>query len=1392
MTSEDSIFQNHYNYYKSVGIETIKINSGQIDQVSADYQGRVLYELLQNAFDKATKNILVQVKNNSLYVANDGSHFTYNANHDYVNGNTESAVFKRYDFQSICSISTSSKNLSESIGNKGVGFKSVYSIANYANIHTKGKVIDNGNIIDKAISFRLYDSFKDIDQIPDVFDESVKEKLKENINAIQKEDNLKNRGVPGYYYPLFLSDKSEFVNELFEQGYITVIEVPFTNSNEVEDLFKEIEDIHFDFVQLKYPDKDFDITFNYDGTVVKKEINKNSNNFFFVEITNSKIYDLAQSAGVSIDQPKVAICIKDTPSGKLYNYLPTKKDSPFKYIDFHADFHTKVDRTDVNFAGEKVGAYNQALMKACLELFLCVINSYLPKEEQLDLKLNYIDKEQITHTLIEFDWKLLEFNGSDIVFHKVRNVLRIRNVNKWDYSYALVSEFLSELGHQYFKVDRKIEEHNQFFDTINNFVNYFGREYSQQYSWLDFFKEEIALNIKKKVIKIIPETYITETSEVLYRENSEKILDLPIELGISLTKFEVKDKVFRKLLGINEFNDYNEILKYFKQVSYSGKYEKEKLTDNQQISLLRSLAEIMNTKKDDFLSSSHRYSRSFTAEERKNHSVINQAYFNISTVFLKTTSKKYKPAQLCKKVELDGDFIKLIGLGERLDSFLKFIGVSLDNGYIFTDKRIYDSLNDGIDYIPILNKRNESVEKLYGEALLKNVRLVNNRGNKIHPSIIDKNNYNFLQNISNRIIENELEDLRAGKYEHYPVEYLNILFDIIKELPNGIDRLYLRLFYPFHKFLNKYLTTTKGELAWKQKDDCFYIAQNRQDFEILRKYDIPLLNYFNGNDLPDELKKRKVTLSEGDIKANDKKEITTEFKDLLNSRMHYLLSAISNTNLSELNYKENSSRIKEIYELLDGCQVFECKKLSRDLICIEADLNFDNISDALCDRIEKKIYFKENCSKKNKAEVIAKYFFNNTSIASELELILFFKDLSELEVDFTKEDLSLFRKLWIKDYDKIFKEFQKEILNGYIDEAADFPQNWYSYNKSDKSNIILKLYNENKLNDLEQKIDILKLRYENMFDDFKLDIDYSLNDTVISKMISFLESLETEKNKDLINELKDLSKCIGIENRITEIERLLIEKYQYQSNVGLNDNEIGLTNQKLDFERKVSQILYKLPQINSFITETFSAKGVVKTESLTFRSKRLIFQGKGSTPDNEKYLEDTGATGEVQVLGYYIGEFLLLSVDKRVNAINQIYDVISKKLGDNSHLAFKEECLRNIEDDENLRKALIPYMYIALNHKFAYLDLVAYKNGKPTIVEVKTTQNNNNNSFYISKSEVDEAREEPYYEIIRVTQTEIIFMGNPIKELGDKLILASGDNYKLIPRNFKFEFSKKD
>lgn len=1382
--SANLIFKKHYDCYKNLWIETIKQQAGQVEQVSSDYQGRVIYELLQNAFDKADKKILVKVIGNLLYIANDGIKFNYAAEYDYEKNSTE-----RGDFQSLCSISTSTKNAATSIGNKGVGFKSAFSIAEhgFVNIHTLGNIIQNGkNTIEENISFRIYDSFKSLDTIPDEFDSEIIENLKEKISLVQQE--FKGRGVPGFYFPLQIKIEEDTVTDLFTQGFVTIIEIPFNPANEqtVQSLFDEIEKIHFQFIRLKY-DKDFEITFDFRGKDHLQKVEQNTKGLFSVELNNQELLQLAKKINIEIEKPVIAFYVNYKADGVLFNYLPSKVSSPFKNIDFHADFQTKVDRTNINFdKNSDVGKYNRALLHACVELLFLAINNSLKPEERVELNLKWVDKNLFQEISIDFDWRIFELKNPGDIFYEVKSLLKI-----WDWEYSVASDLIGRLARKYFIVKRTVDEYTLFYDTISEFLEQFTSNTTQYYIWVERFKNVLAPKLLSGQFELLPNIYLTNTKEIFYKKTSDNTLQLPNFIDVSVTDFELKDKYLRKKLGIKEFEDYNELLKYFKQVSYTGTYENEAITENQQIELLKSLFQIMNSKKESFFTSSHRYIRTFTAEDRKNNSLVNQAYFNISTVFIKTSLGKYKPAQLCRKAELDIAFLDRLKITETLDIFLQFIGVSLDTNYIFCDLRIYNKLQNGIDYIPALFKRNETSDKLFGEALLKNVRLINLKGKKVHPALINDNNYSFLENISGRNIKAELDNLRVKNYDSFPVEYLDILFEKLQFMPYGVERLYLSVFYSLHKLLNKYLISNKGNLEWKSKDDDFYVTQNRQDFEVLKKYDIPLLSFYNGKEIPEDLSNRKITLTESEIIADKTVDISQETLALLESRMCYILAAVNSTNLSDLNFKDNSSRIQEIQQSLNGCQVFECASLFREIISNRVELKFENEAVALFEKESKKIFFVQDCSKKAKAELFAKYLFNNTSISSALELILFFKEPEELENEFTEVDISLFKKLWDKDYDKKYHAFQNELLKGFVDNIEYVPANWFVYNKRYKSDFLLGLFNEGKLLEFEMKLQILKQKHNNLFDDFKLDIDYALNDILISKMISFLETQKDVESKKYIEELIVLSKSIGQEDRLTSIEQELIEKYQFSLTENTNSYTLDTTQQKLNLDRKVNSIFDKLPSSNSSMTTTKYTVGV-KSEStaLVVNKKKLVFQGQAGTLNNDSFLEETGAKGEEQVLGYYINLFMFLSVEERRKAIEAIYIVIKEKLGNDSHNIFKEDCLTNIENDIALKRALIPFLYVALHHKFAYFDIIAFENNNPAIIEVKTTNNNNNDSFYISIAEVNEALKEPYYQIVRVTPSEIIFMGNPIRQLGDKLTSVRGNNYKLIPRNYKFEFLK--
>ena len=96
-----------------------------------------------------------------------------------------------------------------------------------------------------------------------------------------------------------------------------------------------------------------------------------------------------------------------------------------------------------------------------------------------------------------------------------------------------------------------------------------------------------------------------------------------------------------------------------------------------------------------------------------------------------------------------------------------------------------------------------------------------------------------------------------------------------------------------------------------------------------------------------------------------------------------------------------------------------------------------------------------------------------------------------------------------------------------------------------------------------------------------------------------------------------------------------------------------------------------------------------------------------------------------------------------------------------------------------------------MHFKFAFFDLAVYKQGKPTLVEVKTTYSEGNNRFFLSMAEVNAAMGKDEYEIIRVTPSSIYFLENPIKAVEEKIKEIRTNKFTLTPKNYEFNFIDK-
>lgn len=1381
-----SIFNNHYNYYKEIGVETIMQQAGQLEQVGSDYQGRIIYELLQNAFDKAESKILVLVINNTLLVANDGIKFNYASNFDYLNGDS-----KRGDFQSLCSISTSTKDRDSSIGNKGVGFKSVFSIAEYGyvNIYTKGSIISGEkNLAEVNLDFRMYEMFKDVNKIQPEFDTSIRDCIAEKINFVQKE--RKDRGVPGFYFPLQIQTRPVRVDKLMEEGYVTVIEVPFTSAEEktVLELLEEIKGVHFQFIQLKHP-KNIVVKFQASDIEHQIAVDNNDRPLFVGHIKKDLLQPFADAAGIHIEDAKVAFYINKDKKGVLYNYLPTKVNSPFTNIDFHADFHTTVDRKSINFEG-KIGAYNKTLLNACIELYFVALNSYLDSDKRVELDTRLISENELNVKLDDFNWEYLSLNNTDEIFDTVRNILKIWNSNSYSdgygYSYEIAGEFIAKLASKFFGKQQDKKEYDTFYLILEKFISKFAKRSLQYDFWKDLFKDKIVYWLRQYNAKIIPNIGALNASELLYRSSSkDDLVRLPDFMNIKITDYKVNDIYIREKLGIKEFNDFNEVLKFFKQCTQAGEINEDRISESDQTQILQSIYQIFSSKKSQQYLSTHRFSKIYNSEVRRTNSALNQANFAISTIFLKLLNGKYKPAQLCVFNELDIQFLPVCKEDE-LKEFLKYLGVSMYSDYIFADKRLWQLFKDGSDFIPGLILKYQYPEDI-SEKMLQYIHIIKQSGSAIHPALINNGGeYKFLYNVNSKEIRYELENLFVKNYALFPTSYCDLLRIRMQESFNSVDAIIKLYQIVFTKYVydNHFLIIENDKLSWTDKIN-FYVVTNRKDFDNCIQFpDRKILCYYSYNNLPPQLANRICNQKSGDVEAKGTSE-NYELKKSLDQKMIYLLLNISLSKLTDLNYLQSDKSASELQEKFRKLLFIESTQLKQQLV-------YDNLGSLLIDKeyaIDPKkdgfIYLKKSSKKSVQSLAIGEYLFNNRSVKESIELILFHKDLLLLKEESDEEALSIIRKKWKADYTEKFKLFQEVILKQFQCESK-ITENWNIYNECHINPLLIEIDKNGKIQELVQIIEKTKIldEFDGYFDDFFLLIDASHIIRQAAALILFLES-QSEINFDLIQEIKNLSRRLGVEDELIELENKIKEIYKKEILVLKEDKKEK--EKELGLENKIDIVCYNL-NMNPKSHHYIDLNGVSVTEVIKYDQAKTIYQSNEIGETSKELTDLTGVTGEEQVLGYYIGKFIQLDEEERKKGIQLVYDLLVNKVGNESHKKYKDECLANLKNDVGLKKALIPFFYVTLHYKFSYFDLVVYKNGKATMVEVKTTLKAENNTFNLPLTEINAARGDDEYEIVRVTPNSIYFIGNPIKQVEENIALIKTDKFQLIPKSYEFTF----
>ncbi|MDR7123184.1 sacsin N-terminal ATP-binding-like domain-containing protein [Rheinheimera soli] len=154
--------------------------------VRNDYMGRAPFELLQNALDRALSRVKLELcrETKSFSVANDGIPFSYQAE--------KSDTWS--DFAAICAVNSSNKEVGKSIGNKGVGFRSIWEFCRQV------QIVSRFVGTEQYWGFQLNFPFNK-DCLASWTDTAQAEEISRSIDVLPQEKGI----APSFYFPKYLT-----------------------------------------------------------------------------------------------------------------------------------------------------------------------------------------------------------------------------------------------------------------------------------------------------------------------------------------------------------------------------------------------------------------------------------------------------------------------------------------------------------------------------------------------------------------------------------------------------------------------------------------------------------------------------------------------------------------------------------------------------------------------------------------------------------------------------------------------------------------------------------------------------------------------------------------------------------------------------------------------------------------------------------------------------------------------------------------------------------------------------------------------------------------------------------------------------------------------------------
>lgn len=189
---------------------------GMCERVSDTYRDRVVVELLQNAHDaheaRSTNGRIKIILDSgdgpfgSLTVANDG------------------IGFLQKNFDALCSPTLTTKSVNEAIGNKGVGFLSVFQVSSFPEIYSRVPGSSDSGF--DGYCFRFAD------------DESVTDFLRKEEMESDADDVIAN--MPRLYLACPSEVHPADIERLADEGFATAVRLPLKNAESLLSVKEQI------------------------------------------------------------------------------------------------------------------------------------------------------------------------------------------------------------------------------------------------------------------------------------------------------------------------------------------------------------------------------------------------------------------------------------------------------------------------------------------------------------------------------------------------------------------------------------------------------------------------------------------------------------------------------------------------------------------------------------------------------------------------------------------------------------------------------------------------------------------------------------------------------------------------------------------------------------------------------------------------------------------------------------------------------------------------------------------------------------------------------------------------------------------------------------------------